>query len=128
MHPPGAHDPPADHARGQPAAARGFEHLKATLRRALGQQIGQVGAADFGARVDELTVANKRFEDALAQEWVRNELQGRLIATEDDLAATRTSLRRVIRSEDQQPASCGTCRPPLTPCDGRAAPTGTGAT
>ncbi|WP_322973953.1 hypothetical protein [Actinacidiphila oryziradicis] len=44
------------------------ERFKAALRRSLGQQIDQAGAADLGALVDELTVANQRLEDALAQE------------------------------------------------------------
>ncbi|MCW2901013.1 MAG: hypothetical protein JWO67_3278 [Streptosporangiaceae bacterium] len=81
------------------------ERLKTALRRSLGRQIDQVGAADLGARVDELTAANQRLEDALAQEKARNEeLQGRLTETEDDLAAARTSLRRMIRSENQESA------------------------
>lgn len=81
------------------------DRLKAAVRRSLGQQIDQVGAADLGARVDELTAANQRLEGELAQEKARaEELQGRLTETEDDLAGARTSLRRMIRSGNRDPA------------------------
>ncbi|WP_406102467.1 DUF6262 family protein [Streptomyces canus] len=81
------------------------DRLKAAVRRSLGQQIDQVGAADLGARVDELTAANQRLEGELAQEKARaEELQGRLTEAEDDLAGARTSLRRMIRSGNQEPA------------------------
>jgi predicted RNase H-like nuclease (RuvC/YqgF family) len=79
--------------------------LKAAVRRSLGQQIDQVGAADLGARVEELTAANQRLEGELVQEKARaEELQGRLTETQDDLAGARKSLRRMIRSGNQEPA------------------------
>ncbi|MEU1456535.1 hypothetical protein [Streptomyces avermitilis] len=37
----------------------------------MGQQNDQVGAAGLGARVDELTAANRRLEGELAQERAR---------------------------------------------------------
>lgn len=78
------------------------ERLKAAVRRNLGQQVDQLGAADLGARMDELTAENRKLQDDLAQALVRvEELTGKLTEAEDDLASARTSLRRMIRSENQ---------------------------
>lgn len=75
--------------------------LKGAVRRSLGQQLDQFGAADLGTRVDELTAENQRLQaerdDALAR--VRN-LTEQLNETQDDLASARTSLRRMIRTEN----------------------------
>ncbi|WP_405481245.1 DUF6262 family protein [Streptomyces anulatus] len=81
------------------------DHLKATLRRQLGHQLDQVGAADLVARVDELTNQNNELigeRDVLVQQ--KAELEARLAEAEEDLAATRSSLRRMIRSENAAPA------------------------
>lgn len=81
------------------------DRLKAAVRRSLGHQIDQVGAADLGARVDELTAANQSLEWELAQERARAaQLQTRLTETQDVLAGARTSLRCMIRSGNQEPA------------------------
>ncbi|MFF1460553.1 DUF6262 family protein [Streptomyces sp. NPDC058330] len=81
------------------------DQLKAALQRQLGQQLDQVGAADLVARVDELTWQN----DALASETARlrkknGELEESLREAEEDLAAARSSLRRMIRAENAGPA------------------------
>jgi hypothetical protein len=81
------------------------ERLKGAVRRGLGQQLDQFGAADLGTRVDELTAENRRLQDDLAQALARvEELTKRLAEAEDDLASARTSLRRMIRIENQVPA------------------------
>ncbi|MEV6057694.1 DUF6262 family protein [Streptomyces sp. NPDC052107] len=75
--------------------------LKSAVRRSLGQQLDQFGAADLGARVDELTAEHQRLQgerdDALAQ--VKN-LAQQLSEVQDDLASARLSLRRMIRNEN----------------------------
>ncbi|MFD5409475.1 DUF6262 family protein [Streptomyces nojiriensis] len=81
------------------------DQLKAALQRQLGQQLDQVGTADLAARVDELTRQN----DELVQETgrLRQEkvtLEESLRETEEDLAAARSSLRRMIRAENAGPA------------------------
>ncbi|MGW0823703.1 hypothetical protein [Streptomyces sp. NPDC002845] len=78
------------------------ERLKAAVRRSLGQQLDQLGAADLGARVDELTAENRKLQDDLAEALTQvEELTGKLADAEDDLISARTSLRRMIRSENQ---------------------------
>jgi hypothetical protein len=77
------------------------ERLKGAVRRSLGQQLDQFGAADLGTRVDELSRDNQRLEDELARALARaDELTGQLNEAQDDLAAARTSLRRMIRTEN----------------------------
>ncbi|MEV8597356.1 DUF6262 family protein [Streptomyces sp. NPDC052012] len=75
--------------------------LKGAVRRSLGQQLDQIGAADLGSRVDELTTDNQRLQgerdDALAQV---KDLTEQLSEVQDDLAGARLSLRRVIRNEN----------------------------
>ena len=77
------------------------ERLKGAVRRSLGQQLDQFGAADLGARVDELTTENHRLQaerdNALTQ--VKG-LSEQLSEMQDDLAGARESLRRMIRAEN----------------------------
>ncbi|MEV5043471.1 DUF6262 family protein [Streptomyces griseoincarnatus] len=77
------------------------ERLKGAVRRGLGQQLDQIGAADLGTRVDELTAENQRLQaerdDALARV---KDLTEQLSETQDDLASARLSLRRMIRAEN----------------------------
>ncbi|MFI6112724.1 DUF6262 family protein [Kitasatospora sp. NPDC051164] len=77
------------------------ERLKGAVRRSLGQQLDQFGAADLGTRVDELTVENQRLQaerdDALSQ--VKG-LAEQLSEVQDDLVGARESLRRMIRTEN----------------------------
>ncbi len=77
------------------------DRLKAAVQRGLGQQLNQLTAKDLVARVDELTRANQQLTTELSR--LRTDKQGlsrRLAETEDDLAAARASLRRMIRSEN----------------------------
>ncbi|MET9088414.1 DUF6262 family protein [Streptomyces sp. NPDC004237] len=77
------------------------ERLKAAVRRSLGQQLDQLGTADLATRVDELTAKNQKLQDDLTQALARvEELTGKLAEVEDDLASARTSLRRMIPSEN----------------------------
>jgi chromosome segregation ATPase len=71
------------------------EQLQLAVRRDLGRQLDQLGTADLETRVDELTAANQKLADELAS--TRQELAD----TQDSLAAARTSLRRMIRAENQ---------------------------
>ncbi len=77
------------------------ESLKRTVRRSLGQQLDQFGAADLGTRVDELTAEHQRLQaerdEALAQV---KDLTEQLSEAQDDLAAARTSIRQLIRTEN----------------------------
>ncbi|WP_406296512.1 DUF6262 family protein [Embleya sp. NBC_00888] len=77
------------------------DKLKGALQRQLGQQLDQVAAGDLIARINELTQQNERLiaeRDALERE--RAEFEAKLAETEEDLGAARTSLRRMIRSEN----------------------------
>jgi formylglycine-generating enzyme required for sulfatase activity len=77
------------------------ERLKAAVRRNLGQQLDQFGAADLGTRVDELTADNHRLQNDLdnAQALI-TDLTGHLNEAQDDLTAARTSIRQLIRAEN----------------------------
>ncbi|NWF31065.1 hypothetical protein HW130_33300 [Streptomyces sp. PKU-EA00015] len=78
------------------------ERLKGAVRRSLGEQLDQFGAADLGTRVDELTADNQRQQGELTQALARvEELTAQLSESLDDLAAVRAaSLRRMIRDEN----------------------------
>lgn len=80
------------------------ERLRGAVRRSLGQQLDQLGAADLGARVDELTADNQRLQGELSQALARvAELTDQLSEAQDDLAAARASIRRMIRTENSSP-------------------------
>ncbi|WP_222872030.1 DUF6262 family protein [Streptomyces sp. WAC01526] len=77
------------------------DQLKVALQRHLGQQLDQISTAALAARIEELTHQN----DELVSEAVRlrrgkTELEERLTEAEDDLAAGRSSLRRIIDAEN----------------------------
>ncbi|GGP56298.1 DUF6262 family protein [Streptomyces sindenensis] len=81
------------------------DQLKAALQRQLGQQLDQVGTADLVARVDELTRQNDELVGKTARlRREKTELEESLRETEEDLAAARSSLRRMIRAENAGPA------------------------
>ena len=63
------------------------KRLKAAVRRNLGQQLDQFGAADLGTRVDELTTCNEQLQNELetAQALIAD-LTGQLNQVDDDLA------------------------------------------
>ena len=72
------------------------------LRRALGTRLDNLAKADLTARVDELTQAITELAATLADSDTENKaLHARIIELEDDLAAARTSLRRMIRAENR---------------------------
>ncbi|MFE0147853.1 DUF6262 family protein [Nonomuraea sp. NPDC059007] len=80
------------------------DQLKVALQRQLGKQLDQIGTADLAARINELTRQNEKLTDdafQLRQEAV--DLAERLADTEDDLAAARSSLRRMIHTENTGP-------------------------
>lgn len=71
------------------------------IQLALGVRLDDIAKADLVARVDELT----RHNTALAADLARSNtetaaLKAQIVGLEDDLAAARTSLRQVIRSNN----------------------------
>ena len=78
------------------------EELRGKLRRALGNQLDNLTKTDLVARVDELTDYNTRLLAETHQLRRDNDLlTARIAELEDDLAAARTSLRRMIRNENR---------------------------
>jgi len=76
------------------------------LSLALGSRMDDLAKADLVARVDELTRHNADLEAALARRQSESaDLEARVGELEDDLAAARTSLRRMIRAENLAPQS-----------------------
>lgn len=72
------------------------------LRLALGARMDNLAKTDLVARVDELTQANTELTASVAQHVSDNQtLRARITELEDDLAAARTSLRRMIRAENR---------------------------
>jgi hypothetical protein len=68
-------------------------------RLALGSKLDDIAKADLLARLDELTRHNSEvLADAARQRSENHVLQARVMELEDDLAAVRTSLRRMIRT------------------------------
>jgi len=68
-------------------------------RLALGSKLDDIAKADLLARLDELTRHNSEvLADAARQGSENHVLQARVVELEDDLAAARTSLRRMIRT------------------------------
>lgn len=77
------------------------DKLRDTLRLQLGQQLDQTSSASLVERVDELTHANQL--QAAQHQQVSQEnrqLRDRVTELEDDLAAARTSLRRMIKKDN----------------------------
>jgi len=71
------------------------------LRLALGAHIDNLAKAQLVTRVDELTAHNTELQTTLEHQRADNRvLQNRVAELEDDLAAARTSLRRMIRAEN----------------------------
>ncbi|MET7694452.1 DUF6262 family protein [Streptomyces sp. NPDC005483] len=78
--------------------------LQQQARVHLGQQVEQLGNHDLVDRINELTEENLRLSMAERQATTQNTgLQQRVAELEDDLAAARTSLRRMIRNENRLP-------------------------
>jgi chromosome segregation ATPase len=75
------------------------------LALALGARMDDMAKADLVARVDELARHNTDLAAALARQQSESAaLKARVVELEDDLAAARTSLRRMIRTESSAPA------------------------
>ncbi|WP_405541871.1 DUF6262 family protein [Streptomyces phaeochromogenes] len=76
--------------------------LQDQARRHLGEKLEHLGHQDLIQRVNELSEVNQRLATAERQTATENEqLQARVSELEDDLTATRTSLRRMIRNENR---------------------------
>lgn len=74
------------------------------LRLALGARMDNLAKADLLTRVEELTRTNNELAAAAARHRSDNQaLTARITELEDDLAAARTSLRRMIRAENLLP-------------------------
>lgn len=68
----------------------------------LGQQVEQLGNHDLVDRINELTEENLRLSTAEREATTENtQVRQRVAELEDDLAAARTSLRRMIRNENR---------------------------
>ncbi|GAA1563170.1 hypothetical protein GCM10009827_100910 [Dactylosporangium maewongense] len=82
------------------------DRLKTAIRRNLGQQLDQLGAADLSTRVNELTALNQRLQSDLERaQALITDLTGQLNEAHDDLAAARTSIRQLIRVENTASAT-----------------------
>ena len=74
------------------------------LGLALGARMDNIAKADLLTRLDELTRHNTQLAADITKYQIDNrELAARVIDLEDDLTAARTSLRRMIRSENATP-------------------------
>ncbi|MFJ9151862.1 hypothetical protein ACIRP7_28255 [Streptomyces sp. NPDC102270] len=76
------------------------DQLQHTVRQNLGQQLDQLGTRDLATRVQELTQANVHLETRLHETTTeKSGLERRVTELENDLAAARTSLRRMIKNQ-----------------------------
>jgi methyl-accepting chemotaxis protein len=79
-----------------------IDELRGNLRRALGNQLDNLNRTDLVARVDELVDHNTRLLAETHQLRTSNDVLTTAVAElEGDLAAARTSLRRMIRAENR---------------------------
>jgi hypothetical protein len=77
------------------------ERLRSVVQQQLGRQLDALGTQHLGNRVDELIQENQQLADRLQHATEDNHgLQARAAELEADLAAARTSLRRMIRAEN----------------------------
>jgi hypothetical protein len=79
------------------------DRLKKALRERLGTQLEATSVESLRRRIDELTAANDRYRSEntrLAAEL--DTARAQLCTAEDDLVATRTSLRRMIRNHTSE--------------------------
>ncbi|MFE9952960.1 hypothetical protein ACFYRJ_36615 [Streptomyces sp. NPDC005531] len=77
------------------------DRLRDAMRHQLGQQLDSLITPDLANRVDELTHHNHQLADQLQRATDENTaLHARANSLEQDLAAARTGLRRMIRSEN----------------------------
>lgn len=79
------------------------DQLREALRRRLGDDLDALGRADLTARVDELTTRNRHLETEHVRLLADNQhLRERAELLETELAAARTSLRRMIRNQNRE--------------------------
>ncbi|MFD8546352.1 hypothetical protein [Streptomyces sp. NPDC059649] len=79
------------------------DRLQSALRHQLGQQLDALHAPDLAARADELDRRNQHLTSQLQQATAAQAAsEARITALEEDLAAARTSLRRMIREENRR--------------------------
>ncbi|MGW3739866.1 hypothetical protein ACWD62_04460 [Streptomyces sp. NPDC005146] len=77
------------------------DRLRSAIQQQLGQQLDALTTPDLVGRVDELTRHNHQLADQLQQATEESTtLRARATSLEQDLAAARTSLRRMIRTEN----------------------------
>ena len=83
-----------------------LDRVKKALRERLGTQLEATSVETLRRRIDELIAANNRYRSenirlATELDGIRSQLR----TAEDDLAATRTSLRRMIRNQTSEIAT-----------------------
>ncbi|WP_232247171.1 hypothetical protein [Kitasatospora azatica] len=99
------------------------DQTQTAVRHHLGRQLDALTTHDLTTRIDELTHHNHQLADQLQQATTHNnDLQQQITTLENDLAAARTSLRRMIRNENinisPNPAATAIGREPgRTPSD-----------
>lgn len=77
------------------------DQVQTAVRHQLGRQLDALATHDLTTRIDELTHHNHQLADQLQQATEENTaLHARTASLEQDLAAARTSLRRMIRTEN----------------------------
>lgn len=77
------------------------DQLKTTLRRCLGEQLDQLSNQSLIDRVDELTQHNQQLAaEAERLQESNATLRHQLEETEEDLAGTRTALRRMMHQKN----------------------------
>ncbi|MEU4172964.1 DUF6262 family protein [Streptomyces sp. NPDC026665] len=77
------------------------ERLRSVVQQQLGRELDALGTQHLGDRVEELTEANQHLDGRLRHILEDNgSLHTRVAELEADLAAARTSLRRMIRAEN----------------------------
>ena len=74
--------------------------LKNVLRQQLGTQLEVASTESLRQRIDELTEANNRYRSENVR--LATELDAVLRIADDDLAAARASIRRMIKEQSQQ--------------------------
>jgi len=84
------------------------DKLRDGIRRQLGQQLDAISAKDLTTRIGELTRHNQQLADQASQAAADSQaLRARIAELEADLAAARTSLRRMIRDENRPAPATG---------------------
>ncbi|MEH0450082.1 MULTISPECIES: hypothetical protein [unclassified Streptomyces] len=80
------------------------DQFRGAMRQQLGHQLDQISSRKLTERITELTEANRKLEHELAQ---LRPLIDHVQELERDLAATRTSLRQMIRERALEPGPNG---------------------